>query len=371
VTKIAIIFKTHTAFEKIVIFAGSKQTIYTMKKLLFSLSALACLVLFNACNTKVDLYADYKDIPVIYGLLDVSADTNFIKIVRAFSGSDEATVDATQVALIPDSCNYPGKLDAKIYRYKRVFGNEYALDDTIVLDTITIHDKEPGTFYYPDQKVYYTTEPIWANNGSNVYYYRLEVVKANDTVSAETGVVGGENFKITNTQVSFVSEPTDKTGKITFFPADNASVYNMELRFTYKEIRQGQVTEKTVVHSYGMKSLDEINNENGSYYVNYSQNLLFNMLNSAIGGDTLHVSRTFVPSKSFVISLAAAGDELFNYIQINQGAGGLSQNIPDYTNINGGYGVFSSRLNIEKAVKLSSRSITDLIGMPWGFSPEE
>ena len=342
-----------------------------MKKLLFSLSALACMFFFNACNTKVDLYADYKDIPVIYGLLDVSADTNFIKIVRAFSGSDEATVDATQVALIPDSCNYPGKLDAKIYRYKRVYGNEYALDGTIELDTITIHDKEPGAFYYPDQKVYYTTQPILANSGNNVYYYRLEVLKGNDTVSAETGVVGGENFKITNTQVSFMSEPTDKTGKITFFPADNATVYNMELRFSYKEIRQGQVTEKTVIHSYGMKSLDEINNENGAYYVNYSQNLLFNILNSAIGGDTLHVTRTFNREESFAISLAAAGDELFNYIQINQGAGGLSQNIPDYTNIKGGYGVFSSRLNIEKTAKLSSRTCTDLIGMPWGFSQEQ
>ena len=36
-----------------------------MKKLLFSLSLLAGLIGFNACTTDVDLYADYKDIPVI------------------------------------------------------------------------------------------------------------------------------------------------------------------------------------------------------------------------------------------------------------------------------------------------------------------
>lgn len=342
-----------------------------MKKLFLSLSTLACLFFFNACSTKVDLYADYKDIPVIYGLLDASADTNYVKIVRAFSGSDENPVDATQVALIPDSCNYPGKLDAKIYRYRNVYGNEYELDATIELDTMTIHDKEPGEFYYPNQKVYYTTQRILANSGNRKYRYRLEVIKKNDTVSAETGVVGGDDFKILNTQVSFVSEETDKTGKIKFYPADNATVYNMELRFTYKEIRQGVVTEKTIRHSYGMKSLDEIPNEDGSYYVNYSQNLLFNMLGSAIGADTVQVTRTFNPATSFVISLAAGGDELFNYIQINQGAGGLSQNIPDYTNINGGYGVFSSRLNIEKAAKLSARTQTDLIGVrPWAFSQE-
>lgn len=348
-----------------------------MRKIQFFLSLLLLAGVFASCSTKVDLYADYKDIPVIYGLLDASVDTNYVKIVRAFSGSDEASVDATQVALIPDSCNYPGKLDAKIYRYKHVYGNEYELDihasdsGIIVLDTLTIHDKEPGTFYYPDQKVYYTTQPILANYGNNRYVYRLEVIKGNDTITSETGVVGGDNFKITNSQVSFMAELTDKTGKITFFPADNATVYNMELRFNYKEFRQGQMTEKSVVYSYGMKSLDEINNENGSYFMTYSQNLLFNLLSSAIGSDTLNVTRTFNDRESFVISLAAAGDELYNYIQINQGAGGLSQNIPDYTNIIGGYGVFSSRLNIQKTVKLSARTQTDLIGMPWGFSQEQ
>ena len=342
-----------------------------MKKLFLSLSALACLFFFNACSTKVDLYADYKDIPVIYGLLDASADTNYIKIVRAFSGSDEASVDATQVALIADSCNYPGKLDVKMIRFEKVFGDEYA-KDTIVLDTITIHDKEPGTFYYPNQKVYYTTAPIMTNNNNHKYFYRLEVVKGNDTIKSETSVVGGEDFKITNTQVGFVSEVTDKTSRISFMPADNATVYNMEVRFRYKEFRQGVMTEKMVSHSFGMKSIDDISNEDGIYYISYSQNLLFNMLNSAIGADTLHVSRTFNPQTSFLISLAAAGDELYNYIQINQGAGGLSQNIPDYTNIVGGYGVFSSRLNIEKTAKLSARTQTDLIGVrQWAFSQEQ
>ena len=346
--------------------------IYTMKKLFLSLSVLACLAFFNACSTKVDLYADYQDIPVIYGLLDSSADTNFIKIVRAFSGSDENPVDATQVALIPDSCNYPGKLDAKIYRYKHVYGNEYALDRTIELDTMTIHDKEPGAFYYPNQKVYYTTEPIIASNANNKYLYRLEVIKGNDTVKAETSIVGGDDFKITNTQVGFVSEVTDKTSRINFIPADNAAVYNMDVRFYYKEFRQGIMTEKVVSHSFGMKSLDDIANENGVYYISYSQNLLFNMLNSAIGADTLHVTRTFNPQTSFVISLAAGGEDLYNYIQINQGAGGLSQNIPDYTNIVGGYGVFSSRINQEKTVRLSARTQTDLIGVrPWAFSQEQ
>lgn len=352
-----------------------------MKKIRFILSMILLAGILASCSTKVDLYADYKDIPIVYGLLDATQDTNFIKIVRAFSGSEDASVDATQVALIADSCNYPGKLNARIIRYRKGYGNEYVIDDNnslapdggiIVLDTMTIHDKDSGAFYYPYQKVYYATSGILPNTSTKTYRYRLEFFKGNDTISSETGIVGGEDFKITNSQVSFMAEETDKTGKITFFPADNAAVYNMEFRFTYKEIRQGGgETEKTIRHSFGMKSLDDMGNENGVYYVTYGQNLLFNMLSNAIGGDTLHVSRTVNDKTSFVISLAAAGDDLYNYIQINQGAGGLSQSVPDYTNINGGYGVFSSRINLEKTAKLSARTMTDLIGMPWGFSQEQ
>lgn len=371
-TKIRISAISKAVLEKNAIFASSKNSIFTMKKIHFILSVTLLAGVLASCSTKVDLYADYKDIPVIYGLLDATQDTNFIKIIRAFSGSNETPVDATQVALIPDSNNYPGKLDAKIYRYRHVYGNEYQLDGVVELDTMTIHDKESGDFYYPNQKVYYTTQGILPNTSSKNYRYRLEVVRGNDTISSETGVVGGENYKILTSQVSFVAEETDKKSKISFFPADNAAVYDLEIRFTYKEIRQGGgVTEKTLRHSFGMKTLADMGNENGVYFVDYGQNLLFNMLRNAIGGDTLHVSRTFDAEKSFVISLAAAGDDLYNYIQINQSAGGLSQNVPDYTNINGGYGVFSSRLNKERTAKLSARTMTDLIGMPWGFSQEQ
>ena len=340
-----------------------------MKKIQTILSITLLLGIFASCSTKVDLYADYKDIPIVYGLLDATQDTNFIKIVRAFSGSDEASVDATQVALIADSCNYPGKLNAKIYRYKSHYGSAYQFDDTITLDTITIHDKESGAFYFPNQKVYYTSSGILPNTVSNTYRYRLEIIKGNDTINSETGIVGGENFKITNSSISFVSEESDKTETIKFLPADNAEVYHMEIEFRYKETLQSVSTYKTVHYSFGMRNIESLHEENGVYYITYSQNLLFNLLRSAIANNPEQTVYTYDKDKSFTVSLAAGGEELYNYIQINQSAGGLSQSVPDYTNINGGYGVFSSRVNIQKTLKLSPRAMTDLVS--FGFSHED
>ena len=178
--------------------------------------------------------------------------------------------------------------------------------------------------------------------------------------------MGGENFKITNSGISFISEETDKTGRINFYPADNASVYNLEVSFTYKEVLNGDSTEKTLRYSFGMKNLQELYEESGHYYLTYSQNLLFNMIKPAIADNPYQMTYTYHKDNAFTVSLAAGGNDLYNYIQISQSGGGLSQTIPDYTNIKGGYGVFSSRINITKKLKLSSRTVTDLV--PFGFT---
>jgi hypothetical protein len=90
-------------------------------------------------------------------------------------------------------------------------------------------------------------------------------------------------------------------------------------------------------------------------------------LERAIGSDTIGVTRYF-DENPIEIVIAAGGEELYNYIQINSQAGGLSQSVPDYTNINGGYGVFSSRINKTRNAKISGRAASDLYGKTaWHF----
>ena len=339
-----------------------------MKKLFLSLSLLACMAMFNACSTDVELYADYKDIPVIYGLLDATVDTNYVRINRAFSSSNDHPINAYEVALIADSCNYPGKLDARIVEYKSGFGNHYSpTGRVIMLDTMTIQDKEPGVFYSPRQKVYYTTEQFRQNANGADYRYGLVVYKGNDTITSETSIVGGENFKILTFQTSFISDSTSNTAKISFKPADNAAFYDVKMFFNYKEKRGSTMENKQVKWDFGTKSIDELSYEDGTYVVSYGMNSLFQLLEEAIGSDTIGVTRYF-DEEPIDIVIAAGGDELYNYIQINAQAGGLSQTVPDYTNVSGGYGVFSSRINKSRTAKLSSRAAGDLYGKrSWHF----
>ena len=347
-----------------------------MKKLFLSVLLLTSLAFFNACTTDVDLYASYKDIPVIYGLLNATSDTNYIRINRAFSGSNENHINANEVALIADSCNYPGKLKAYIVEYKQAYGGVYEPTyDTLKLDTITIQNKEEGIFYSPCQKVYFTTDKgkFANNNGHSKYKYKLFVFKGNDTITAETGIVGGETFKIINGSLHSTSVPTDKSSKIKFTAADNAVFYDLKFVFTYHESHNGgPMVDKQVSYTFGAKNIDELSTEDGSFFFSYSNNVLFHLLESAIGGDTVfdanhpNVERSF-DQKPVQIQLSAGADELYNYIQVNSQSGFL-QSVPDYTNVSGGFGVFSSRINLTKEVSLTSIAQTDLYGKKaWGF----
>ncbi len=333
---------------------------------------LGCVLLgwLASCSTKVDLYADYKDVPVVYGLIDVTQDTNYVKIIRAFSGSNDHPVDATEVALIADSSNYPGKLDARIVEYKATVGAQYTpTGREFPLDTITIHDKEEGVFYAPHQKVYFTTEKFNLDTPSAKYSYHLVVYTPTDTITSETRLVGGEDFKILTNSVTFTPNGQDKTGKISFKPAGNAVVYEVRLAFNYKEKKMSEpMVDKQVGWSYGASHIDDLEYENGHYLVKYNQATLFNLLSTAIGADTLNVVRYI---GTFEIHVAAGGRELYNYIQINSPSEGLTQTIPDYTNVEGGFGVFSSRINLSSTALLSARTQTDLIGMNWGFKQRD
>ena len=345
-----------------------------MKKLLFSLSLLASVAYFSACSTDVELYADYKDIPVVYGLLDASVDTNFIRINRAFSGSNDHPINANEVALIADSCNYPGKLNAYIVKYRSSYGNTYTpTGDTMFLDTLTLHDKEEGLFYSPSQKVYFTDQHLDINTGNTKYKYKLCICKDNDTVTSETALVGGQDFRIVTYTLSFSPEDNGNTSKVKFTAADNAVFYDVKMVFNYKEsINGGPMVDKSVSYSFGNHSIEEMPMENGfSYYVTYSDNVLFNLLETVIGGDTVvdpnhpNVVRSF-DEWPMLITVSGGGDELYNYIKVNSQTG-YSQSIPDYSNVSGGYGVFSSKINLTQSAKLSSGAQRALYAKPWGF----
>lgn len=334
-----------------------------MKNIRFIHIIFCFICIFSSCSTDVDLYIDLmKDTTIVYGVLDVANDTNFIKIVRAFSGSNDDSFDVHQVALIADSSNYLGKLDARFVEYKKATGEAFSPSGReIILDTMTIHNKQEGLFYAPDQKIYYTTEHFNANSAHVKYKYKLLISKPNDTISSEVSLIGGTNFQI-NTQKVFFRAENAGLRNFLFAPDDNDAVYNVAMQFNYKEVRYGHDTVyKNVNWSFGTHSTYELGHEGNNLYCTYREDILFTLLSNAIGDDILGVERFY---DSFVVTIKAYGKELDDYIQLGAATSGIEY---QYTNIHGGLGILSSCHEIRQNVDISSRTKTDLLSMPWGF----
>lgn len=339
------------------------------------------LVVFGSCSTDVNLYADYKDVAVIYAMIDPQADTNYVKIIRAFCGSNEEPIDATKIALIADSSNYPGKLDAHIVELRSLNGGAYEPTGNVFeLDTMILHNKEFGTFYAPDQKIYYTTGRFNTDRDGKRYKYKLIAVKPNgDTLTATTSMVGSQEFSIISGGTSFQLAPSNEVGKITFKADGRAELYDVRMQFNYREQHAGQpMMFKNVHRSFGTKSLDEfeqVPETNNCYYLEYSVNWLFFALDNAIGADTVtdpnhpNVVRYI---DDFVLSISAGGQELYYYYVANQAQlNSPVSMISTYSNIDGGCGLFSSRTTISKTLRISASTKRDLFSVSaWGFKEE-
>lgn len=347
-----------------------------MKKIIVLFLFFGFLASFFSCSTDFDLYSDYKDVPIVYGIINVKADTNFIKITKAFCGSNDNPIDANEAALIYDSSNYPEKLNAYIIEMQSSQGQAYqATDRKFMLDTLTIHNKETGFFYAPDQTLYYTTERFKANSDTHKYRYKLLVIKPDgDTVTASTTPVGG-NLTLFTSKVFFQSMTSDEVEKLFFRSSEEAVLYDISMEFYYREQHPGQpMTTKKVSWSYGSKTLSEYEKAGESIYsLDYSVNTLFNALSNAIGGDTIwdvnhpNVTRYI---DDFVIVMVAAGREFYENYQMILESGNVHSNSA-YSNINGGYGLFSSRVKISRTAELSSTTKRDIFGMKsWGFHEE-
>lgn len=349
-----------------------------MKTIRFILVFNFFVACFCSCSTDVELYAEYKDVPVVYCLLNPRVDTNYVKITRAFCGTNEDPINANEVALIYDSSNYPCKLDARIIELESRNGSSYEpTGRVIVLDTMTIHNKQEGTFYAPDQLVYYTVEPFNAGDEGTHYKYRLMVIKPDgDTLTALTGLVGNEEFEIITNGFSFEEQETDAMNKIMFRADGVAALYEVSLQFNYREQLEGhQMRCKNVNRSFGVRTIDEFQKVEGSenaYFLGFSANWLFNALANAIGGDTVidanhpNVVRYF---DNLEVSINAAGEDLYYFYLVTQSnQNNLAGFISDYSNITGGQGLFSSRTQIKKNCRLSSRTLRSLYGKSsWGF----
>jgi hypothetical protein len=327
-----------------------------MKKNLLLTIVTLITIIISSCSTDFDMYADYEDITVVYGIVDIGDDTTWIKITKAYTGPGNALLIANN----PDSSNYPYKLDVKLLGKKN--GNDL---EPIICDTITIHNKEIteiiikengdtvilNPFYSPNQLMYY------ANGNLDVdAEYTLSIIKKEETLTAVSGIV--ENFHIVkpNSRFSF-SKVTD--GVIEWGAAKNGIRNEVSLRFDYREFAAGypDTLHKSVEWFVGTRNAKS-DDGTESMAISYSGTRFFDILENELE-PIPNVERW---ADSVDITIACGSQELTTYLNINAaGSSTLLEEVPVFSNIDGGTGLFASRHTIVKPVKLSFATERTLI----------
>ena len=316
-----------------------------MKKILYIIFIF--LLLYSSCKTDFEINAEWKDITIVYGLLDQTEKTHYIKINKAFLGEENALLMATE----PDSCTYGNNLDVWLEEW---INN--SLSNLWTLDTTTVYNKEPGIFYYPEQVLYkFYADTLYENAE-----YRL-FIKNNNTgkiVSSKTSLV--HFFSITKpTSFQAVNFTASNPVDVKWNSAYNGKLYNIIIRFKYKE--KNIVTNDSIIKSldwnlgnYKADNIDGGETMTTSYYgANFYKFLHDNI------PETPNVIRNASGFPlEFIFSVAA--DEFNTYMEVNAPSNGVIQERPEYTNISNGIGLFSARYHNVRSLYMSALSMDSL-----------
>jgi hypothetical protein len=319
-----------------------------MHRVRFILLLLLLITTFFSCNKDLKVNADWKDVTVVYGLLDQTDDTTYLKITKAFLGEG----DALMFSKIPDSSNYPDKLEVRLDEYA-----DTTFEKSYPCDTITIHTKQAGDsiFYYPDQLMYYTTTKLKQD-----FTYKLYIKnrKTGKEITAKTELV--HDFEIKKPQ-SIASFPPGQMFEVNWTPAQKGKRYQLLIRFQYLEAL------KIHPDSLYMRSMDWLvfNNVKAiddqttlPFDLYFPGNAFYSIVGAVIPADPQVDHR--VAHQCFFIFTVAASD-LNTYMEVTEPSLSLVQEKPAFTNIVNGIGLFSSRfIKVSDSLEISQLTKDEL-----------
>ncbi len=321
-----------------------------MKKIFFV--AFIFIISLFACKTDFEINAKWKDIMIVYGLLNQNDTTHYIKIGKAFLGEGNALAMAQN----PDSSSYGNNLEVWVEEWKN--GSQ---SKVWYLDTTTIYNKEPGVFYNTKQVLY----RFLADNLDENAEYKLFIKNklTGKIVSSVTPLVHTFSIEKPSSIQTAVFHATNPV-IVKWYSSLNGKRYQVVIRFNYweKNLDNGDSTKRYVDWDLGSyKSGTTEGNEimTTTYYGNSFFQYLRDKINSSSNVPVNVLRRLAVPNVEFIFSVAA--DDFNTYMEVNAPSTSIVQEKPEYTNISNGIGIFSSRFSIDRRLAMSPYSIDSLL----------
>ena len=330
-----------------------------IRKTLLVLITLASIV---SCDNDLDIIAEWKDIPVVYGILNAQDSVHYIKLNKTFLGQG----DVMSMAQEFDSLHYnQEEVGLRLIEYRRS-GGQYIESKSIEMEPTFNSDKPDGIFSAPDQIIYKSDASI-----NNERYYSAEVYdKSVDTVIASNLIpidVLSPLQIIKPNPASALNLVPNGNYPITveWPPLEGAALYELKIRFHYveQEIANLSNTVDTFIDWTFPYRLPTSSITSESISLDAEQFLNFLAVNIDENPNVyrqvkgMQVTQATISHACLDVTLMAAAQDLSTYILLNQNSNSIVVDRPEYSNIDNGIGILSSRsFNVIEQVKINNLS---------------
>lgn len=348
-----------------VIFAS----LMTKSMLRYAIGLVALLTVFSSCKTDINLIGEFEERALVYGLLDPlnnpseGGDGHYIRVQRSFLGE----ASAFEMAMVSDSSYFDDATTTvqihqiSINGLDTNFQESWTLPDSVLTDV-----KEDGVFFGPDQKLYFLDEDIVEDrtymleiNNIATGYRAVSVMKM--LKDSEYRWVKPNPNSVTFDRHAGLNLKKSDGGyfdyNVEFSTADNASKYELWLTFFYREVTGTDTVLQELSWNVGRNNFSRSNGlgiQNGNFIISGEQ--VFSFIGSNLEPPEPGVTRLLgkyyntqsgqgnkIGPNTFELVMYIAGSDYTDFLDVTGGnTAGLTE-VPSYSNVQNGLGVFSSR----------------------------
>lgn len=288
-----------------------------------------------SCDNELDLVADFKEVPIVYGLLDQNATSQYIRVERAFA---DKSISAIEIAQNPDSLYYNNitvKLINKNSNAEFILQRVDGDDEGLPRDE-GVFAKSPNYLY----KVNTADFPMAVGDSITI---EIAGVFEDKVVSATTDILK-KPFFVSPSDLRF---ERGRTYTDDWKVDGDPTIYSAAFIFNITEISNG-ISKDTALRWQVANNSDrlKLEIEGESFY---------SFLNGALESNS-NILR-FMNSAEF--ELVSGNSDVADYIRVGQANLGITSSgeIPTFTNVKDGLGIFGSR-SVDKRPGLSFRQST-------------
>jgi hypothetical protein len=323
-----------------------------MKK---NLLIILVLLGFVSCDNKLEINAPYREIPVIYGFININDTVQYLRIQKVFQNSIE--VKANEASKISDS------LELKNIKVQLIVVRAFT-NDTINCYRTNEIPKNAG-FFANDKNFIYKSDVYNLKQYPDIQSVNLNVINllTGNKYTAMCNLIGDQAIESRNITIS-----ENSANKFRFSYRINTSAFIIDaaIRLKYLEAPLSNPTAfEEKFYDYYVQSSDET--------AKYQPNSIVSFLIKS--PDVLKDWRAYFDTQSNNVTRQYVGVEyvtwgasadLLDIQEVSKPNISFVQKRTDYTNIKGGaLGLFAARtINIQSAITVDNGGIAIIKALP-------